>query len=195
MRGRRAAGSAGPWRLGLEQGRQAVVPLSRRCMDYPHVVGSCRRSKLTPSATDGQTAEQKQRLMVFRQGAFRNLQALTKNPDVMKVLQDCFHVSRAAPPVLFSVLWHALLAWLQREGEDAAAELLRKHYLQVDEDGVLSAQWTCSVMDVQPGSGSGSQAQESWHNARFRGAFPSLRVELSNFLGDGHVRFRVGFKL
>ena len=51
-----------------------------------------------------------------------------------------------------------------------------------DQEFVLSAAWWCGLERVQPGSASGTQAQEAWHRHTLKEWMQSLRVAIPDFL-------------
>lgn len=91
----------------------------------------------------------------------------------------------------FSVVWHFVFQLLTSEDERKCVKVLLQHYFVKlpaacarethqllgwggEEDWAICADWWCGPGRLQPGSASGSQAQESWHKNRLKAALTSL---------------------
>lgn len=171
----------GDYHLGLESSRQRVVPASRRCSDFRHLVAATKRKQL---AGPGEEIE---RVNVWRQGIMAVLKSKCQSEDCLPVLERAVYISRILCHGAFSTLWQTVLDWLRLCGEGAAAGTLEKYYLEV-QDGQWDASWRCSVDVALPGFGTGSQSQEAWHRHRLKSSLGSIKMELSQVF-DSLSRF------
>lgn len=158
----------GDYHLGLESSRQRVVPASRRCSDFRHLVAATKRKQL---AGPGEEIE---RVNVWRQGIMAVLKSKCQSEDCLPVLERAVYISRILCHGAFSTLWQTVLDWLRLCGEGAAAGTLEKYYLEV-QDGQWDASWRCSVDVALPGFGTGSQSQEAWHRHRLKSSLGSSK--------------------
>jgi hypothetical protein len=136
-----------------------------------------------------------QHFMAHRSGIF----ALVKThlspagKPLFKLIENAVHAMRSLPTaLLFHTVTHLLLDGLAAEAAVVRA-LCRHYFIQVPahdakarwnlldwigESGFLySADWWSGVDRLQPGSASGTQAQESWHKCKLK-AYLGIRTAL-----------------
>ena len=105
--------------------------------------------------------------------------------DTVKLVQDVVHLTRFSTPGMFDLVWQSLLDYLQTSGEGDVATALERHYVERDEEGVLSACWCGCYSRCAPGYASGSQSQENWHKTRLKSCV-SLRMTVPDFFESLH---------
>ena len=170
---------------GEEAARRRCFPSSCSASDYAHVVGAVR-----PRA-GGARDSSADTVTVWRSGVFKNAQQWLCDKDWLPLLQAAFPATRVLPEALFSLVWSQIFRELREAGEDTCAENLRKHYFCHEASSEMrSATWRIAPDRLQPGSGSGSQSQESWHHHRLKAAVPHLRLDAADFVQAGGASCR-----
>ena len=142
---------------------------------FAHLVGA-ERGKAR--GVDDSTEEEK----TWRSGIFKTVSKELVDAKYLDLIEDFVYGTRCLTAIPFSVLWKALLNHLDDVKEHAAADTLRRYYLQEDDEGRYTASWRLGCDRVTPSQIPGSQAQESWHCHRLRVAISGLRVPFSDAL-------------
>ena len=143
-----------------------------------------------------------ERIKTFRTGAFATVKShLTQSGlKLLPLVERAFFCLRCVPTAL---LFHSITALLlqtlvsQQPPEEKAAKALQRHYFvkhsrqqaqaafgAFDWPGepttFYTAEWWCGLQRIQPGSASGTQAQESWHRWKLK-KYLGLRSSLQSF--------------
>ena len=168
-----------------------------RITDWAHLIGACNRPKVVKALVPSD-----EKIKVFRTGCF----ATAKNnlsqtgQKFLPLIKRAFFCLRSVPTAL---LFHSIAAVLfqtlsaQQPPEEKAAKALQRHYFVKHSHqqaqaafGVLdwsgqpnqfyTAEWWCGLQRIQPGSASGTQAQESWQRWKLK-KYLGLRSSLSTF--------------
>ena len=191
---------------GEDAALKAIFVNADRVADWAHVMGACQRSK--PPA-QGLNPVLQARLIAYRTGVLATMKkALTAaGQPIIAVIERAFHCMRSIPTAL---LFHSLADLLmqtltcQNPPERAAATKLQQWYFKKmpardakarfhlkdwpgDNRHLLVADWWCGLERTQPGSASGTQAQESWHKCKLknylglRSSLPTLMTNLASF--------------
>ena len=189
---------------GEDLAQRSMFANACRVADWAHVIGACTRpkQKVTKDAHD-------ERVNVYHSGVFNTVKKKLSpaGQKLLPLVERAFHCMRSLPTaLLFHTCAQMLLATLtaQDPPEGNAANALEKHYfVRLDaEDArsqfdledwpgdptrILIAEWWCGIQRLQPGSASGTQAQESWHRHKLkkylglRTALPTFVESLDNF--------------
>ena len=126
-----------------------------------------------------------ERVRIFRSGAFATVQnnLSRAGQKLVPLVKRAFFCLRSVPTAM---LFHSIATLLlqvlvsQQPPEEKAAKALQRHYLvkhdrrqaqetfkaqdwSGDTNSFYTADWWCGLQRLQPGSASGTQAQESWH--------------------------------
>lgn len=89
--------------------------------------------------------------------------------------------SRHLPIAAFSALWEEIFLFFLTHGEAEVVAAIQRHYMSRT-DGIWDAGWRGSL--VQPGSYSGTQAQERWHGSRLRATFEQTRLPVDSVVAS-----------
>ena len=181
---------------------KAIFANADRIADWAHVMGLCQRAK--PPA-QGLHPALEARLIAYCTGMLATMKkALTAaGQPIVAVIERAFHCMRSIPTAL---LFHSLADLLiqtlscQNPSERAAATKLQQWYFKKmpardakarfhlkDWPGDTRHDWWCGLERTQPGSASGTQAQESWHKCKLknylglRSSLPTLMTNLASF--------------
>ena len=182
--------------MGEDLAMQAVFTAADRVADWAHVSGVCARPKAKAAAS------RDERFMAYRAGMFATMKKALSRPGqrLLPLIERAFHTLRVLPTaLLFHTLTHVLLETLQAQepSEQAAARSFKRFYINpCDADTAKTrysvrtweghpsplhlADWWCGLQRVQPGSASGTQAQESWHRHKLK-SYMGLRTSLATF--------------
>ena len=183
--------------LGEDLAQKSIFTNACRVADWAHVIGASKRPKTLgfPSAPD----EKKQS---YRAGVFATVQKnlTASGQKLLPLVKRALFCLRSVPTAMvFNALVQVLLETLlaQRPREQKAASALQRHYLATlapDEahaqfdvaswpanpDRFLVADWWGGLQRLQPGSTSGTHAQESWHRHKCKN-YLQLRSDLASF--------------
>ena len=179
---------------------KSVFPNADRVADWAHVTGACVRPQKHLAAVDPRG-----RLAAYRAGIFKTMKSALTTPgqSLLPLIERAFYCLRTVPTAL---LFHAIARSLvdtllaQQPPERKAARLLMQHYFERCDPALaqtrfdiiswqdypaplVTADWWCGVQRVQPGSASGTQAQESWHRHKLK-AYLGLRTSISTFVDN-----------
>ena len=178
--------------LGENLARARAFPNSLRCADFAHLIGATTRPKrdVPPPC---------ERITAWRSGIFSAAKKALSiaNKQLTDWLRPWIHLLRTIPTAeSFHTIADTLLRQMEYVfGEPACAKVLRDHYfVRVpaavaqaafgvtswigDQTFLWSADWWAGVQRAQPGSASGSQAQESWHRHKLKAHVHTLRQEM-----------------
>ncbi|CAK9108613.1 unnamed protein product, partial [Durusdinium trenchii] len=182
---------------GEDLAQKSVFRCASRVTDWAHVIGACNRPKTTKALMPAD-----ERIKTFRTGAFATVKShLTQSGlKLLPLVERAFFCLRCVPTAL---LFHSITALLlqtlvsQQPPEEKAAKALQRHYFvkhsrqqaqtafgAFDWPGepttFYTAEWWCGLQRIQPGSASGTQAQESWHRWKLK-KYLGLRSSLQSF--------------
>lgn len=192
---------------GEDLAQKEVFINADRIADWAHVIGACQRAK---PATAGLNPVLEARFIAYRSGvlatAKKNLSSAGK-ATLLAVLERTLYCLRSVPTALiFQVLadlfFRTFLA--QSPPERKLVNMLQRWYFvkwsaadarrrfQIEEwpgdpGHIFVADWWCGIERTQPGSASGTQAQESWHRHKLknyvgiRSSLPTLVQNLGQF--------------
>ncbi|CAE7324102.1 unnamed protein product [Symbiodinium sp. CCMP2592] len=174
---------------GEEKARKRNFPNSQKVGDFAHLVGACARRTRTAGSSADQTAA------AWRKGIFSTLnKTLTASgKKLLPLIRHTVYVLRSVPTLLLfhkisSLLFAALE--VQEPSEKKAVAAMQKHYFtklgraqapaDLDFSGAFMwcADWWTGLQRSQPGSASGTQAQESWRRHKLKKAMGKLRNSL-----------------
>lgn len=167
---------------GQEAARRDVFPAAARVSDFAHVIGATRPSSNHRSGL----------LSLAKNNLSRAGQRL------MPLIEHTIHLLRVAPTALiFHTLASLLFDTLLSQGPPeriAVQKLQSTYFLKIDAatacqqyqvlswagdaDYLWIAAWWCGLQRLQPGSGSGTQPQESWHRHQLKNFCGSLRTSI-----------------
>ena len=169
--------------LGEDLALKTVFTNACRVADWAHVIGACTRPKTQP-------ASKSDRINAFRSGAWATMKKrLTlAGQKLLPLIQRAFHCLRSVPTaLLFHTISEILLQILlsQEPPEEKAAKALESYYFVSltpaeaqshfdilnwpgNPNRFLIADWWAGLQRLQPGSASGTQAQESWHRHKLK---------------------------
>eukprot|EP00438_Fugacium_kawagutii_P010969 Skav217175 [mRNA] locus=scaffold5232:11304:13991:+ [translate_table: standard] len=179
---------------GEDLAQKAVFQQADRVAGWAHVIGACTRSKMKPATTD--------RIAAYRAGALSTMKKHLSAPGqkLVPLIERTMFCMRSLPTAL---LFHSVASLMldtleaQVPSEKKAADMFQQYYLvkmsPADAHSqfgidlppeaspfVLSADWWAGLQRLQPGSASGTQAQESWHRHKLK-AYLGLRSNLDSF--------------
>ena len=163
------------WHTGEEAARKEVFPQAVRVGDFAHFVGACARSK-TAKKESAEAA-----VNSYRAGlpstCTKHLSESGKK--LLPLIMQTIHVARVLPTenlfkMTMGLLFDTLLA--QTPSEAKLVAIFKQHYM----NGML-ADWWQGLHRIQPGSASGTQAQESWHRHKLK-KYLKLKQKMSVFL-------------
>ena len=193
----------GDWHRGEELARQEVLCKSQRCGDWSHFTGATvQRKKLQPMLPATRPGEKL--VNAWRVGVYATIRKRCSSgvraDETVEFLKPIFEVSRVAPTLLlFHTIWHHAFQALNSRGEAACASALERCYFfkvaasearsvwgmeswHGTEQWVHCAAWWSGCQRLQPGSASGTQAQESWHRHVLKAYMGSLRLTMPEFI-------------
>ena len=98
-----------------------------------------------------------------------------EDQELAELVEAFLYATRASTARSFSCLWQVLLDHLLLQREDAAVDVLTKHYVVSSTEG-YEAPWRQGCDRMVPGLAGASQAQEAWHAHRLR---PGLGADQS----------------
>ena len=183
---------------------KAAFAKALRVTDWAHFLGACSRPKKSFDAPC-------ERIAAYRAGVIATMKKhlSTFGQKLVPLIERAIFCLRSLPTALLFILHtvtHVLLQTLlaQQPSERPAAKAFRKHYLSLlseeeaksayglanwpgGPDLFYTADWWCGIQRIQPGSASGTQAQESWHGQKLkkymglRQSLPVLVQSLSSF--------------
>ena len=176
---------------GEDLAQKKVFSRADRVADWAHVIGACSRSK--GSKDDGSSSD---RIKAYRAGVFSTMKKhlSASGQKLLPLIERAFFCMRCLPTaLLFHVVAHSLINMLvvQQPSEKKAADILLRYYFVKlpadkahetfgvrqwpgDARYLITADWWTGLQRVQPGSASGTQAQESWHKHKLK-AYLGLR--------------------
>ena len=183
--------------MGEEKARQQVWPKSERVADFAHLIGACQRPRAR-----GAHQRHDPKAAVWRAGLFATMKRKLSHTGqrLLPLIERTIFLLRSVPTALLfhsvaHVLQQTLLA--QVPPEKAAVQALRQHYLtscspreakerfevsswpgQDNCNRLILADWWHGVQRLQPGSASGTQAQEAWHRHKLKKRLQHLHQPL-----------------
>ena len=182
---------------GEDLAQRSVFINASRVADWAHVIGACNRPKASKHLALGD-----ERIKIFRSGAFATMQNnfTRAGQKLLPLVKRAFFCLRSVPTAM---IFHSIAALLlqtlvsQQPPEEKAAKALQRHYLVKhgrqqaqanfkvedwpgEQNTFYTAEWWCGLQRIQPGSASGTQAQESWHRWKLK-KYLGLRSDLSSF--------------
>ena len=182
---------------GEDLAQRSVFINASRVADWAHVIGACNRPKASKHLALGD-----ERIKIFRSGAFATMQNnfTRAGQKLLPLVKRAFFCLRSVPTAM---IFHCIAALLlqtlvsQQPPEEKAAKALQRHYLVKhgrqqaqanfkvedwpgEQNTFYTAEWWCGLQRIQPGSASGTQAQESWHRWKLK-KYLGLRSDLSSF--------------
>eukprot|EP00435_Cladocopium_sp_Y103_P069475 s33_g33.t1 len=170
---------------GEDVAQKAIFTRAHRVADWAHVIGACTRPKGKQDR-----ASQDERICAYRADAFatvsRHLSAAGRK--MVPLVQRAFHCLRSLPTALvFHTVAQLLFATLnaQNPSEEKAAKALQRYYFVTlpavdarsqfaledwpgDPQKFVTSDWWSGLQRLQPGSASGTQAQEAWHRQKLK---------------------------
>ena len=175
---------------------KAAFAKALRVTDWAHFLGACSRPKKSFDAPC-------ERIAAYRAGVIATMKKhlSTFGQKLVPLIERAIFCFRSLPTaLLFHTVIHVLLQTLlaQQPSERPAAKAFRKHYLSLlseeeaksayglanwpgGPDMFYTADWWCGIQRIQPGSASGTQAQESWHGQKLK-KYMGLRQSLPVFV-------------
>jgi hypothetical protein len=176
----------GDWHAGLEKARTSVLSRARRVADFSHFIGAKR-----PGGKTAKQAEQDpdNTVHVWRSGILNTVRNITRDEMLVEQVRRLAHTTRNQFRSAFDWLWQKFFKEQESLGRHELIESLKKHYFHMENDR-LESPFRTACDRVQPGSGSGSQSQESWHAHRLRPAMGEKRLGLSEVLSELEEMFR-----
>lgn len=161
-------------------------PHALRVADFVHFIGACLRQKR--QQVDDET------IQVYRAGFPQTIRKHAVDKSWAPYLVSWVHVLRAFPSaLLFHGIVERLLESLVAAGEGSCATAFRQHYLTRasavafnvrGNDDLTVADWWAGLRRLQPGSASGTQAQESWHRHALKKYIVDLRQDVGSFVAS-----------
>lgn len=132
----------------------------------------------------------------------RHCRGGSRADDTVSFLKPILEVSRVLPTLLlFHTIWHYTFSALRSRGEHACAKALDDCYFKPtrvpaqeahdlwgleswpgDTQWVYCAAWWSGLQHIQPGTASGSQAQEAWHRNTLKMFMCHLRRTMPEFI-------------
>jgi hypothetical protein len=168
----------GDWHAGLEKARRLKIPGAVRAADFSHFIGATRRSRKCPLA--GIEQEEDASVGPWRSGVKQTARNVCNDTDILALLDMLIYSSRDVMRPAFDWLWNAYFEHLRQQGQTVLVQKLLTHYITrtLTPSGAFhyDSPFRTACDRVQPGSGSGSQSQESWHTHRLRPALENLRA-------------------
>lgn len=169
---------------GIESARQRCFPSSVRVLDWAHLIAA-NRVKAGGSAheTSSETSQgaESDFLEKWRKGILQNVSRWLRDEKHEQMIRNIVFTSHVCTQNLFHFLWAGLVSYLEDNGEQNCARLLLKYYTN-NVPTKLDCSWRVAPDRIQPGSGSGSQCQESWHGHRLKGRLQPHRHQLGGFV-------------
>ena len=174
------------WHPGENLARLEVFPDSERVADFAHFIGACVRPKQEPSPDET--------VQAYRAGFSGTVKRNLHDQTWREYLVSWVHVLRSCPSaLLFHTIVHHIFSYMLSSNppESACVDAMKRHYftsvpasrfhLPDDEGHLICADWWSGVARLQPGSASGSQAQESWHRHKLKAYISNMRQQLPPF--------------
>ena len=174
------------WHPGENAARLECFPESQRVADFAHFMGACVRPRQPPAEDDT--------IRAYRAGFPETMKKHAVDQTWVPYLVSWVRVLRTCPSaLLFHAIVERLLECMVEAQEHACADAFRQHYLTSvaaadfdvrGHDNVTLADWWCGVARLQPGSASGTQAQESWHRWKLKAHIKHLRQDVPTFVAS-----------
>ena len=199
---------------GEDAAQKRVFPAAHKVADWAHFVGACTRAKIPQN----HVADADPQFMAFRTGIFATAKnhLSPRGQTLLPFVERAFYCMRSVPTaLLFRTISHAFFETLlaQDPPEETAVKTLSRYYFRRvpaaeakhewglatwvgDAEWIYSADWWYGSQRLQPGSSSGTQAQESWHKAKLksymglRAALPAFAEQLSKFTSSRLKNFK-----
>ena len=180
------------WHAGEEAARADSFPRSVRAGDFAHLVGAtARTSKARPTSCDT--------VLAWRKGVAHTARENLDNKELARFVMGWVYATRCIPTAqVFHTCWSSVFQTLSRLGETRCVLALQRHYFRAitaaHADAVYGmrswlggatvwiADWWAGVQHLQPGSASGTQAQESWHRHKLKKFVRTMRLTIGDFL-------------
>eukprot|EP00435_Cladocopium_sp_Y103_P055477 s46_g18.t1 len=186
---------------GEDAAQRQIFPRAHKVADWAHFIGACSRGSLPkkhPATSD-------EKFLAFRKGVFATAKnnLSPRGQTLLPLIERAFYCMRSVPTALLFhtvayIFFDMLLA--QNPPEEAAAKALSRYYFRRvpaaeartqwrvttwigDPAYIYLADWWYGSQRLQPGSCSGTQAQESWHKHKLK-SYMGLRASLPAFTGQ-----------
>ena len=114
----------------------------------------------------------------------------THDDAIVDQVNRLANTSRNQFPAAFDWLWKKFFRERRLNGNHTLVESLKKHYFTQEDEDRLDSPFRTAPDRLQPGSGSGSQAQESWHRHRLRTAFGKKKLSIWEVLAGMEKLFQ-----
>eukprot|EP00439_Symbiodinium_sp_Y106_P016405 s1248_g2.t1 len=178
---------------GEDLARESVFPNALRVADFAHVIGACKRGSRQKA-----DRPKDERMAAWRSGLFSVAKKHLRKKQLLPLIQNVVHLLRSLPTALLfhsvsTLLFDTLLAQEPRE-EKVVQRLQRFYFNKVSAqdakrlyglqswrgspDYIWEAPWWAGPQRLQPGSASGTQAQESWHRHKLKKFLGNLRTSI-----------------
>ena len=177
------------WHVGEEAARLNCFPASERVADlFAHFIGACTRPRV-PASPD-------ETVQTYRTGFPQAMQKRALDLSWPPYLVSWVYVLRSCPsPLLFHTAVERLVESLLASDppETDCVQALRQYYLTVvpgrkyhirQLESLISADWWCGLARLQPGSASGTQAQETWHRHKLKKYISNMRQSVPAFVSS-----------
>ena len=195
------------WHAGEEVARREVFTNSLRCGDWAHFVGACSVRTKTPVPVKGASNHDKQVAVAWRVGVYATIRGCFEDPadkeEAVEFFKPVFEQTRCVPTLLlFHTTWHSAFEHFASKGLNAQScvdKLIKLYFIKKeltaedtlswaietwrgDTTWVYYAAWWSGCQRIQPGSASGTQAQEAWHKSPFKSFMKDLHVSVPEFV-------------
>ncbi|CAJ1330914.1 unnamed protein product, partial [Effrenium voratum] len=140
---------------GEDLAQKSIFTNACRVLDWAHLIGACNRPAKLPETAD-------EKIKAFRSGAFATAGKHLRPAGQKLALQRYYFTTLSA---------------------DEARHGCGCNDWPGDPAFIFLADWWCGIQRLQPGSASGTQAQESWHRHKLK-SYLGLRASLPSFAGS-----------